>query len=82
MATQLTTFVPLYSCNNNITLKMATNSSPNTMVRKLWIKYIKNIVVYFVGYLCIMDLFNVWKMENIKAMKFILGNLVNVINSH
>jgi hypothetical protein len=22
-ATQLTTFVPLYSCNNNITLKMA-----------------------------------------------------------
>ena len=22
-ATQLTTFVPLYSCNNNVTLKMA-----------------------------------------------------------
>jgi len=41
-ATQLTTFVRLYSCNNNITLKMAANSGRNVLVRKVWIKYIKH----------------------------------------
>jgi hypothetical protein len=49
------------------------------LVRKLLIKYIINIVVHFVGYLYIIDLFNARKMENIKTMKFILGNQVNVI---
>jgi len=49
------------------------------LVRKMLIKYIINIVVHFVGYLYIMDLFNAQKMENIKTMKFILGNQVNVI---
>jgi hypothetical protein len=31
---------------------------PNMLVRKLWIKYIINIQVHFVGYLYIMDLLN------------------------
>ena len=35
--------------------------------------------MHFVGYLYIMDLFKARKMENIKTMKFILGNQVNVI---
>ena len=32
----------------------------------LWIKYIINIVVYFVGSVYIMDLINARKMEHIK----------------
>jgi hypothetical protein len=32
----------------------------------LWIKYIINIVVYFVGYVYIMDLINAQKIEHIK----------------
>jgi hypothetical protein len=36
------------------------------LVRKLWIKYIINIVVQFVEYLYITDLVNARKMEYIK----------------
>jgi len=36
----------------------------------LWIKYIINIVVYFVGYVYIMDLINAQKMEHIKKKSY------------
>ena len=36
------------------------------LVRKLWIKYIMNIEVHFVGYVYFMDLTNAQKMEHIK----------------
>jgi len=36
------------------------------LVRKLWIKYVVNIEVHFVGYLNIMDLINTRILERIK----------------
>jgi len=44
-----TTFVRLYSYNN-------TSITLNILVRMKWIKYIMNIEMHFVGYLCIMNL--------------------------
>jgi hypothetical protein len=47
------TFVFLYFCNN-ITLTMAAVAAKISWWEN-WIKYIINIVMYFVGYLYIMD---------------------------
>jgi len=47
--TQLITFVPSYTCNNTITMKVAAVVSETCLI-----KYIINIEVYFVDCLCIM----------------------------
>ena len=57
----------LYLCNNTTTLKIAATAAENMLVRMQWIKYIIHIVVYFVAYLYIMDLINVWKKEHFKT---------------
>ena len=47
--TQLIIFVPLYSCSNSITMKIAAVVSETCLI-----KYIINIEVHFVDYLYIM----------------------------
>jgi len=41
------------------------------LLRTLWIKYIINIDVDFVGLLYIMDLINAWTMELIKIIFYV-----------
>jgi len=36
------------------------------LLRILWIKYIMNIAVHFVGYLYVMELIKTWKVEQTK----------------
>jgi uncharacterized protein (DUF1919 family) len=62
--TQLSKFVHLYSCND-ITLKMAVIAAETcgeNIVNKIHHKYQSA----FVGYLYILDLIHLWKMEHIK----------------
>ena len=48
-----------------------SNNGRNMLLRALWIKYIINIDVDFVGYLYITDLINAREMELIKIVYYV-----------
>jgi len=65
--TQANHTVPLHSCNNNVTLKMAAIAAETCWWENCEYN-VSCIEVHFVGYLYITDLVNARKVENISIL--------------